>query len=302
VDPALHPRRSPAAALLVTMRPRQWTKNLFVFAALVLTQQLLVPSKALATLLTFILFCLASSAVYLLNDVVDIESDRRHPIKRYRPLAAGELQPRAALVAAGVMATVAVVGGLAVNQAVGLVVVAYLGLQVAYSLGLKHLVIVEALAIAGGFVLRVLAGGAAIDAPISPYLYLSMIFLALFQAFAKRRQELEVLAEAAGDHRQSLNEYTTRLLDHFIIIAATATIVTYSLYAITTPQRPANISVNALLLTIPFVLYALFRYLYLVQVQGMGGAPEDILLRDRLLLIDVCAWVLSLLLILYVVP
>jgi 4-hydroxybenzoate polyprenyltransferase len=295
-------RRGPARAFLAALRPRQWTKNIFVFAALVLTGELGHQPQTLTTLVTFLVFCAVSSAVYLLNDVADVDQDRRHPVKRQRPLAAGELSPWVALAGSLVLAVGGVAVGFWVGPVVGAVVVAYLLLQVAYTFALKHLVIVEVLAIAGGFVLRVLAGGAAIHEPISPYLYLSMIFLALFQGFAKRRQELQVLADAAGHHRQSLNEYTIHLLDQFILIAATATIVTYSTYAITTPARPAWVSANMLLLTIPFVLYAVFRYLYLVQVQGKGGAPEDILLTDKLLLLDVLAWGASLIVILYVLP
>jgi len=288
--------------LLAALRPRQWTKNVFVFAALVLTGQLVEPTKALAAVATFVLFCTVSSAVYLVNDLVDIEADRRHPVKRYRPLAAGELSGWLAGATAVVLGAVGIVGGFALRPLVGAVIVAYLVLQVAYSFVLKHMVIIEVLTIAGGFVLRVLAGGAAIGEPISPWLYLSVIFLALFQGFAKRRSELEVLDEAAGDHRPSLNEYTIDLLDQFILVAAAATIVTYSMYAVTTPYRPAWVSANVLLMTIPFVVYAIFRYLYLVQVQGQGGAPEDILLTDKLLLLDVVAWGASLLVIVYFLP
>jgi 4-hydroxybenzoate polyprenyltransferase len=299
---ALRPRRSTARAVVVALRPRQWLKNVFVFAALMLTQQIGQSPQTRATVITFVLFCAVSSAVYLLNDVVDVESDRRHPVKRHRPIAAGDLQPRLALVLAFGLGVAGVVGGLAVNSLVAWIILGYVALQVAYTLALKQMVIVEALAIAGGFVLRVWAGGAAIDEPISPYLYLSMIFLALFQAFAKRRHELQVLADQAGNHRQSLTEYTINLLDQLIIITATSTIVTYSLYAITTPHRPQGITANMLLLTIPFVLYAIFRYLYLVQVQGVGGSPEDILFTDRLLLLDVIAWAVLLVVILYVLP
>lgn len=284
------------------MRPRQWTKNVFVFAALVLTERLGQPEATLATTIAFLAFCAVSSAVYLLNDVADVRQDRMHPEKRFRPIAAGELEPAVAVAAAAVLASAGLLAGFAVTPLLGWVIVSYLLLQLAYTFVLKRMVIVEVLAIAGGFVLRVLAGGAAIDTPISPYLYLSMIFLALFQGFSKRRHELHVLAEAAGDHRPSLTQYTSELLDHFIVIAATATIVTYSLYAITTPARPPGISANMLLLTIPFVLYAVFRYLFLVHVQGEGGTPEDILLTDVPLLLDVIAWAGSLLLILYVLP
>jgi 4-hydroxybenzoate polyprenyltransferase len=284
------------------MRPRQWTKNLVVFAALVLTIQLGEPGQTLAATATFVLFCAVSSAVYLINDLVDIESDRRHPVKCRRPLAAGELSPSVALAAAILLAGTGVVGGYWIRPMLGGVVVAYLVLQLAYSLYLKHLIIIDALTIAGGFVLRVLAGGAAIDRPISPYLYLSLIFLALFQGFAKRRHELQMLADSASEHRQSLNEYDTSLLDNFITIAASATIVTYSLYAITTEARPDNVSPNMLLLTVPFVIYAIFRYMYLVYVHGEGGAPEEILLKDRLMQLSVVGWGLSLLLMLYVLP
>ncbi len=284
------------------MRPRQWTKNVVVFAALVLTLQLGEPQKTLATTLTFVLFCAVSSAVYLLNDIVDIESDRRHPVKRERPLAAGDISPTTALIVAALLSLAGIIGGFWVRQLLGWVVVAYLVLQLSYSLYLKHLVIIDALTIAGGFVLRVLAGGAAIDRPISPYLYLSVIFLALFQGFAKRRHELKVLAEDASGHRQSLNEYTTHLLDHFIMIAAASTIVTYALYAITTEQRPSSVSANVLLMTVAFVIYAIFRYLYLVYVHGMGGAPEEILLRDRPMQLSVLGWGVYLLLLLYGLP
>ena len=237
------------------------------------------------------------------NDVVDRESDRRHPEKKYRPIAAGELRPTVAIVAAGLLAALAVVGGfVALNQLFGVVVAAYLALQIAYSFFLKHLVIIDVLTIAGGFALRVLGGGAAIGQPISPFLYLSIIFLALFQGFAKRRHELSTLQEDAAGHRKNLEEYTFGFLDQLIVITAAATIVTYSLYPISTPYVPEGLSANVLLLTIPFVLYAMFRYLYLVHVGGMGGTPEEMLLKDRLLLADVVGWALAIVFILYFLP
>ncbi len=293
------------------MRPRQWTKNVVVLAALVLSLQLDEPARLVRAAAAFVIFCAVSSAVYLVNDLVDIESDRLHPEKRRRPLAAGELQPASALMAAGVLVVAAIGGAIALvgwstvgrsSPMLVAAVVAYLGLQLAYTLRLKHMVIVEALSIAGGFVLRVLAGGAAIDTAISPWLYLSMINVALFQAFAKRYDELRVLADAAGGHRRSLEEYTPALLEQFITLSATATIVTYAMYAITTPWLPAGISANAMLLTVPFVIYAILRYLFLVQVRGMGGAPEVVLLRDPLLLMSVLGWGVMLLLILYAWP
>lgn len=313
VSPPLsgRPKRGPIRALVAAMRPRQWTKNVVVLAALVLSLQLLDGERLARAVAALLIFCAVSSAVYLTNDLLDIESDRRHPEKRHRPLAAGELAPRWAIVAALALIAVALVaagflvatpGEVRSSPMLLVAVVGYLLLQLAYSFRLKHMVIVEALSIAGGFVLRVLAGGAAIDTAISPWLYLSMIFVALFQAFGKRYDELRVLADAAAGHRRSLEHYTAPLLEQFITLSATATIVTYSMYAITTPWRPEGISANAMLLTVPFVIYAILRYLYLVQVRGMGGAPEVVLLRDRLMLLAVLGWGLTLLLILYLWP
>lgn len=299
---ALRKRRPRWLAVVVSLRPRQWVKNGFVLAALLLTQRLGQPEATLAAFAAFLAFCLVSSAVYLVNDACDATSDRRHPAKRHRPIAAGELSVPMALAIAVCLAAAGLFLAWRVNVLTGSIVLAYVLLQLAYTAFLKHLVIVEALAIAGGFVLRVWAGGAAIQEPITPYLYLSVIFLALFQAFAKRRHELALLAEEAGNHRSALTDYTIHLLDQFIIITATSTIVTYALYAVTTPYRPKGISANMVLFTIPFVLYAIFRYLYLVQVQGQGGSPEDMLVTDRLLLVAVVGWAIALLVILYVVP
>jgi 4-hydroxybenzoate polyprenyltransferase len=268
----------------------------------VLTGQLGDPEMTTATVVAFLLFCAVSSAVYLVNDLADVKQDRLHPKKRHRPLASGDLEPAVALAAAIVLALGGVIAGFSLSMAMGGVVLAYLALQLSYTFALKHFVIVDVLTIAGGFALRVLAGGVAIGSPISPYLYLSIIFLALFQGFAKRRNELRVLSTAAGSHRQSLNEYTTVVLEQFIVIAAASTVVTYALYAITTPARPAGISANVLLLTIPFILYAVFRYLFLVQVRDEGGTPEEMLLSDMPLLLSVLGWGAFLLLILYALP
>lgn len=279
------------------MRPRQWTKNAFVLAALLLTGGLRDVPKTRAAVITALLFCLVSSGVYIVNDLMDVEGDRRHPVKRFRPLAAGEISPAlGGLLAAGL--TVLGIGGgylwvqpQASPYLVGNILATYFLMQLAYTFVLKHMVIIDVMTIAGGFVLRVLAGGAAIDVKISAYLYLSTIFLATFQGFAKRRQELLTMSTSAAGHRPSLEEYSVSLLDTFLTITATATTVSYALYAVNTPHRPQNISANLLLLTVPFVIYAVFRYLYLIHVKGLGGAPEDMLLKDRLLLLDVLAWV-----------
>lgn len=303
VAPAL-----PLRALVAALRPRQWTKNFVVFAAIALSGQLDQPALVFRTIGVFVIFSAVASAVYLLNDTVDAPQDRRHPEKRHRPIASGALDARlaigasTALAAAGLAATFIVARAPGASPLLVVAVVGYLLLQLTYTSALKHVVIVDVLSIAGGFVLRVLAGGAAIDTVISPYLYLSMVNLALFQGFAKRQSEITTLADAAGGHRRSLDDYTPRFLDQLITITAASTIVTYALYAITTPHRPEEISPNALLVTVPMVMYALFRYLYLVQVRGAGGAPEDILLRDKPFLLDVIAWALTLVFILYGVP
>lgn len=301
-------QRPKLLALLAAMRPKQWVKNVWVLAALVLTGSLFDPERASRVFATFVYFSFASSAVYLLNDMVDREGDRRHPKKRYRPFASGELGIREGALAAALLAGVAILGafrlsgGITPDLTVGWIIVAYLILQLAYSFVLKHMIIVDVMTIAGGFLFRVLAGGAAIEAEISAYLYLCTIFLALFQGFAKRRSELSQMAEDAAAHRPSLDEYTIGLLDNLLTITAAATIVTYAVYAVEAPFKPEDISVNLLLLTVPFVVYAVLRYLYLVQVKGLGGAPEEILLEDRLFLLDVLGWAAMLLIILYLRP
>lgn len=279
------------------MRPRQWTKNAFVLAALLLTGGLRDVPKTRAAVITALLFCLVSSGVYIVNDLMDVEGDRRHPVKRFRPLAAGEISPALGGMLAAGLTVLGIGGGYlwvqpeASPYLVGNILATYFLMQLAYTFVLKHMVIIDVMTIAGGFVLRVLAGGAAIDVKISAYLYLSTIFLATFQGFAKRRQELLTMSTSAAGHRPSLEEYSVSLLDTFLTITATATTVSYALYAVNTPHRPQNISANLLLLTVPFVIYAVFRYLYLIHVKGLGGAPEDMLLKDRLLLLDVLAWV-----------
>jgi 4-hydroxybenzoate polyprenyltransferase len=289
------------------MRPRQWIKNVWVMAAVVVSGGLSDPEKFAAALTTFACFCAVSSAIYLLNDCLDVAKDRRHPIKRLRPVAAGHLSARLAIATSILLGSFGVAAAFILLPpgegfwSAAYVLLAYIVLQVAYNFRLKHMIIIDVMAIAGGFVLRVLAGGAAIDTAISPYLYLSTIFLALFQGFAKRRHELQILAEDAAGHRQSLDDYTIGLLDSLLTISATATIMTYCLYAVTTPYGPVHVSVNLLLLTVPFVLYAVFRYLYLVWVRGLGGAPEEVLIRDRLFLLDVLAWAAILVFVLYAI-
>lgn len=266
-------------ALLKTMRPRQWTKNGFVFVPLFFDGKLLQAESLLPTVGAFLLLCLMSSAVYIMNDIADIESDRQHPVKRKRPLPAGELNPQIASVAAALFALGSLVAGLLLNLSFGLVLLAYLVSQIAYSFWLKHMVLLDISIVTVGFVLRIAAGVTVIDVQrFSPWLYLFGGFLALFMVLGKRRHELVLLGQEAGNHRAILKEYNLDLIDRLLGIVTTSAVVSYSLYTFLAEGLPAN---NLMMLTIPFVLYGIFRYLYLIHVQAMGGAPEEILLRDR---------------------
>jgi 4-hydroxybenzoate polyprenyltransferase len=262
------------------MRPRQWTKNGFVFVALLFDRQLFEIDSVLRTLLAFILLCLMSSAVYIVNDLVDIEADRQHPRKRYRPLPSGRLDSRVAIASAVLLALGSSLAGFFLSPIFALILLTYLVAQVAYTLWLKHVVLVDVSIVAAGFVLRI-AAGVAVITPVqrfSPWLYIFGGFLALFMALGKRRHELVLLGEEAGNHRAILQEYNLELLDKLIGIVTTSAIVAYSLYTFLAEGLPEN---HLMMLTIPFVIYGVFRYLYLIHVRHEGGAPEEILLRDR---------------------
>lgn len=283
-------------ALIQALRPKQWTKNAVVFAALVFDLRLFDAGRFAIALGAFVSFCLASSAVYLLNDVQDIDSDRQHPLKRLRPIASGRLSPQFAwsLVAALLLGAIPL--ALALRPAFAVVIAGYLALMMAYTFYLKHLVVIDVFAIAAGFVLRAAGGAVALDVPISPWLYVCTVLLALFIGFGKRRHELMLLEGAAGAHRRNLEDYTPELLDQFILIAAAATIMAYSLYTFVAPNLPAN---NAMMLTIPLVLYAIFRYLFLIHRRNGGGSPEQLLLSDRPLLGSIILWGAASVVILY---
>ncbi|MBK7452137.1 MAG: decaprenyl-phosphate phosphoribosyltransferase [Anaerolineales bacterium] len=284
-------------ALFKTMRPRQWTKNVFIFAALVFDKQLLVVDSFLRTLAGFALFCLISSSVYIFNDLSDVEADRQHPEKKNRPIASGKL-PVGVRLAAGIMiviATVALAYWLA--PAFCAVIVAYFVLNLAYTKWLKHIPILDVLIISAGFVLRVGAGVTLIHVErFSPWLYIVMSLLSLFLGFGKRRAELALLAHGAGSHRKVLDGYTLPLLDQYIMIVSGTTIVAYSLYTFSAPNVPEN---HSMMLTIPFVVYTIFRYLYLIEVKHAGGAPEEVLLSDRPFQLAMFFWAVTVLAIFY---
>lgn len=284
-------------ALLKTMRPRQWTKNIFVFAALVFDGKLFQLTDFLRTLAGFGLFCLVSSAVYIINDLFDAESDRQHPVKKNRPIASGKLPLPAAVAAAAILAVGALAAAYLLAWQLALTILFYFAMMLAYSKWLKHVPILDVLILAAGFVLRVHAGTTLITVErFSPWLYVLMTLLALYLGFGKRRAELALLAEDATNHRKVLDGYTIPLLDQFITIVSGTTIVAYSLYTFFRPEAPGN---HALMLTIPFVVYAIFRYLYLIQVRNIGGEPEDVLLTDRPFQVSILLWGLAVLVVFY---
>jgi len=279
-----------ALALLQAMRPLQWTKNGLVFAALVFDRKFTDFSTVMVSILAAICFCAASSTIYLINDVRDIERDQLHPRKRHRPIASGRITPRQALIAAAVLEIFSITVAVLISPAFALVILGYLVLMVAYTLELKQLAIIDVFAIAAGFVLRAAGGAIAIDVPVSPWLYACTMLLALLIGFGKRRSELASLGGAAVAHRPSLGEYTLVLLDQYLSILAASTVIAYSLYTFDAAAVPRN---HAMMLTIPFVVYAIFRYLYLVQRSELGGAPEALLFADKPLLISIIGWGLA---------
>lgn len=285
-------------SLLRGMRPKQWTKNLLVFAALLFAQRLGDPHATSVALVTFILFCLLSSSVYLVNDVLDVEEDRRHPTKRFRPIASGQLFPSFALACAVCLAAIGVIGCFLVNTASGTVAVTYLLLTLAYALWLKHIVIIDVLSVAIGYVLRAVIGATAIDVESSPWLLICTILLALFLVLCKRRQELVMLEEDASQHRPILGEYSSHLLDQMIGVVTASTFMSYCLYTIS-ERTVQQLGTRNLVYTVPFVIYGIFRYLYLVHQKQQGGAPDRVLLTDGPLLVNVVVYVVAVMFILH---
>ena len=301
-------------ALFLAMRPRQWTKNLALFVGLVFAQRLLNPLLFERAALAFVVFCLASSSIYLFNDLLDLENDRQHPKKKKRPLAAGTLPVSWAKGAIGILWLAcasliallffiptagtnlfASLGG--ANVLFAATVATYLILMILYGLRLKHVVLLDVFVIAAGFVLRILAGAVVLPVSVSPWLYIVTIMLSLFLAFGKRRNELVLMEDQASNHRQILKEYNVPLLDQMITIVTAATIMAYSLYTF-----QASTGNHRLMVTIPLVLYGMFRYLYIVYVRKDGGSPEEVLLRDRHMLGTVVLCIATVIVVLYLLP
>jgi len=270
-----------------------------VFAGIMFDQQLLEPEPLGRVIAAFVLLCMAASTIYIINDLVDIERDRQHPRKRNRPLASGQVPVKMAVAAAAILCAGSLAGSLLLDLRLAAVIVGYLALHIAYSFWLKTIVIIDVFAIAAGFILRVVAGVVVIDVTnFSPWLYVCAGLLALFLAIGKRRQELIMLADNAQNHRETYKDYNMALLDDMLRVVTIGSVLTYMLYTIEAPT--IRTTGHYMMLTVPFVVYGVFRYLYLIHVKGEGSAPDELLFKDIPLLADVVLWVVAVGLILYV--
>jgi 4-hydroxybenzoate polyprenyltransferase len=285
-------------SLVLALRPHQWTKNLIVLAGLIFGERLLDSAAVVDAMVAFGVFCLLSGVVYLVNDIRDQEADRLHPIKSQRPIASGELPVGVASMFAVVLVVVALAAAFGLSTAFGAVGLTYLTLLVLYSIWLKHLVILDVLTLSMGFVLRAWGGAVAVDVAMSHWLLLLTLLGALFLALSKRRAELVTLADDARHHRPSLAEYSPHLLDQMISVVTASTLLAYALYTID-PETVARFGTDRLLWTLPFPLYGIFRYLYLVHRREGGGNPSEILLSDRPILACVALWGAAVVLVIY---
>jgi 4-hydroxybenzoate polyprenyltransferase len=298
LDPQPASVRPMALSLVLSLRPSQWTKNLIIFLPLMFAQRLLDVQAVLYAIWAFVIFCGLSGVVYLINDVADREADRRHPIKQHRPIASGALSVGAAIGWAALIGIVSLGAAFWLRPLFGVIAASYVVLLALYSGLLKHVVILDVLTIAIGFVLRAAAGAVALDVPISHWLYVLTILLALFLALSKRRHELVLLADGATSHRRILEEYSPYLLDQMIAVVSASTIVAYAFYTMS-PETVQKFGTDRLMLTLPFPLYGIFRYLYLVHQKDGGGSPTDMLLNDRPLLLCVGLWAAAVAFIIY---
>ncbi len=284
--------------LFISIRPHQWTKNLLVLAALIFSERLYHAPSVLLAGGAFVVFCVLSGAVYLVNDLFDLEGDRGHPVKRTRPLAAGLLSTSVAKAGALAFAVAGLGGSFAIGARFAAVAVVYFVSMMAYSLALKNVVVVDVLVVAMGFVLRALAGAVAIGVAFSHWLLICTLLFALFLALAKRRQELTLLAGRAAEHRRILGEYSPYLLDQMIAVVTASTVVSYALYTLA-PETISRFGTDRLVWTLPFVLYGILRYLYLVHQKEEGGNPTEVLLNDRPILVTVALWAATVVTLIY---
>ncbi|MGO8814614.1 MAG: decaprenyl-phosphate phosphoribosyltransferase [Terriglobia bacterium] len=292
------PRRSTLRALVETLRPQQWVKNGFIFAALIFSQSLTRWDRCRQVLLGAVVFCLVSSATYVLNDIMDASEDRHHPLKKLRPIASGQLDAVPAAIAGAVLGAAGLIEAWRLNATFFGVVAAYLTLNVLYSTFLKRVFLLDVFIVAAGFLFRVIAGGLVIGVPISPWLIVCTTLLALFIALSKRRHELVLLGRRAPDHRAILAEYSPYFLDQLISIVTASTVVSYALYTLS-PEVQSKFPGKRLEMTIPFVLFGIFRYLHLIHHRDQGGNPTRSLFTDPVLLSVVVLWAIAVVLIIY---
>lgn len=285
-------------AAIKTLRPKQWTKNFFVFVPLVFSVKLFDANSLLISLKAFISFCLVSGALYTLNDLCDLREDQMHPVKKNRPLASGRLTKRSAYIIIAMTAGASLALAISINPNFLLIILSYATMQILYSSWLKHVVIIDIFTVAAGFFLRVIGGALAIKVEISSWLIICTILLALFLSMTKRRHEFLILVEKAREHRPSLKEYNPYLLDQMISVVTASTLIAYCLYTIS-DDTVRKFGSRNLIFTTPFVLYGIFRYLYLVHQKDQGGTPEEMILRDKPLLVNIVLWIISILFILY---
>lgn len=282
-----------------SLRVQQWIKNFFVFAPLIFSQNVFNLPLLIKTIFAFVLFCLLSGAAYILNDIQDLEEDKLHPVKSKRPLASGRLKKNHALIAGVFLLLFGLAGAYLLNVHFFIALLIYAILQIAYSGWLKHVVIIDVFLIATGYLIRVIAGGLAIQIQLSPWLFICTILIALFLALSKRRHELVLLDKNAEIHRPILKEYTPQLLDQMIAVVTASTVISYCLYTVSS-ETVAKFGTKNLLFTVPFVLYGIFRYLYLVHQKEEGGSPEALIIKDKPLLVDLFLWISTAMLILYI--
>lgn len=292
-------------ALIQELRPKQWTKNLLLLAGLIFSRHALEADRVLRATTAFVLFCCLSGVVYLINDLLDLDADRQHPLKRKRPLASGRIPVSSAIVTAVVLAVLGLAGAFALNVRFGTLGLIYLATMLAYSTSLKHVVILDILIVALGFVMRAVGGIWAIEYPgerivITPWFVTCVLFLALFIAICKRRHELLLLTDSAMNHRPVLEDYSQQLLDQMVSVATAATVLSYALYVTLGVRPEAARHHEYMVFTVPFVIYGIFRYLYLVYKREEGGAPEALLLQDPPLLVNVVLWLVVMFFIFYI--
>jgi 4-hydroxybenzoate polyprenyltransferase len=282
--------------LVISARPSHWVKNLIIFAALIFAKEYENPQKIVLAVIAFIAFCLGTSAVYLFNDVLDRENDKKHPLKSKRPIASGKVSTSAALTLAVILFLAGTALSILVNVETFIALIFYVVINIAYTLVLKHIVIIDVMTIAAGFILRPVAGGLAISVPISPWLLVCTTLLALFLGFGKRRHELSLLTDGAASHRKSLDNYSIPFLDQMISVVTASTVVAYAFYTLS-PEVVEHFQTKWMSSTIPFVLYGIFRYQFLIFKRDEGGSPTKLLLTDPPLLICVVLWLAAVLLI-----